>query len=152
LPPPDKIPQTGNGNSETRRVGGRPEIVLEPLNYNSDIDALRRLAEVSPILARRVIDQRDRENLRENVSYRFAIVGTCVLLIAALALTFGCLAYVGFWATFGLIGVLFAVALLVRVVLTGEWSDTSWFGSLVHLLAKVLGSKSEPPDETDTTA
>ena len=30
------------------------------------------------------------------------------------------------------------MALLIRVILTGEWSDTSWFGKLIDSLARTL--------------
>jgi hypothetical protein len=145
-------PPTRRDKDGARTSSDNSGINIENLNYTaSDVDALRRMAEVNPELAERIVDQRDRENQRENVSYRFGVVAASVLLIAILAFTFGCLAYVGFLATLGLIGVVLACALLVRVVLTGEWSETSWFGSLVHLLARALGSRTPPDNHEEGT-
>ncbi len=36
---------------------------------------------------------------------------------------------------------LFIIALFVRVILTGEWSDTSAIGHLTNLIIKALGGK-----------
>src|SRR2546423_12443964 len=107
------------------------------------------MAKENPSLAKRIVDQRDKENQRQNVSYRFGVVGACLLVGMVLSGTFFSLVYAGFWATVSLMGVALAFALVIRVVLTGEWSETTWFGSLVHLLARVLGSRDRGPDDPE---
>ena len=53
----------------------------------------------------------------------------------------------GFWTTLFAVALILAVALLIRVILTGEWSDTSWFGKLIDSLARALGSVDSAKDD-----
>jgi hypothetical protein len=136
--------------SKSERTDEARQITNNLHYYASDIDALRRLAEVDPKLARRVVDQRDKESQRENVSYRFGVVGTFFLLALVLLTALTSLIHAGFLATLGMVVVILAAALLIRVVLTGEWSETTWFGGFVHSLARLLGStKSGDDEDTD---
>jgi hypothetical protein len=111
-------------------------------------DALTRMAKVNPGLATAIVQQRDTENRREHVSYRFGLVSSAILVSSAAGACLVGLIIVGLFQTLVLVAVILAVAVLVRVVLTGEWSETSWFGWLVHLLARALGSRNASDDET----
>jgi hypothetical protein len=138
----DKRPQDGQG-------GGAHNVNIENFHYTaSDIDALTRMAKVNPGLATAIVQQRDTENRREHVSYRFGLVSSAILVSSAAGACLVGLIIVGLFQTLVLVAVILAVAMLVRVVLTGEWSETSWFGWLVHLLARALGSRSASDDET----
>ena len=108
--------------------------------HGNDIAELAKLASIDPELARRVVDQRDNEDKRANISYRFG-VAAAVLLVGIII--FACsflFVKVGIWSTLLTVALAIAVALLVRVILTGQWSDTTWFGRLVDALTKMLGS------------
>lgn len=111
--------------------------------HGNDIAELTKLASVDPELARKVVDQRDAEDKRANNSYRFGMIVT-VLLVTLIIFAFSFLfVKVGIWSTLLAIMFVIAIALLTRVILTGQWSDTTWFGKFVDALAKALGSTSQ---------
>ena len=109
--------------------------------HANDLHALSKIAESDPELANKIVDQRDNEDRRYNTSYRFG-VGASAVLVSVVVLSFTMtLINLGVWATLGLVRLALAIALLVRVILTGEWSETTWFGKFVGVTAKALGSK-----------
>lgn len=97
----------------------------------NDLDALRRLSEVDPELARDVLRQRDRINEREHVSDRMGMAAALVMGLALLVVVALGLFKLGFWLSVVLVLLLLGAGHFLRVVLTGEWSDTSWFGSFL---------------------
>ena len=109
--------------------------------YANDIAELRRLAEVNPDLAEKVIEQRDRENARIVGSYKLGLISSIVLLGLVLTAFTLMVIFRGIFETIVGIGFILATALLVRVVLTGEWSETSWVGKIVNALIKALGGQ-----------
>lgn len=141
----EKIPE--NYDAASRRHSNNDgeyssEVRIENFHhYQNDLDALAELAKVDPMLAEKVVAQRDKEDERANVSYRFGIVSTVVLLTVAILSVVTMFLVGGFFLTIGSIGFLMAVAVLVRVILTGEWSESSWLGSFVKTMAKSLGSE-----------
>ncbi len=118
--------------------------------YRNDLDSLADLAKIDPRLARAVVKQKDHENERENVSYRFGIVATSLLLGLGLVMLTVLLVFVGPLGTLLSIFVILALALAIRVILTGEWSETSWIGAGLSHLARILGSKPDPVDPART--
>jgi hypothetical protein len=143
---PPKVDETKNGPEESQ-----PQVLnVENLHYyGNDLRELARLAKVNPKLAEKVVKQRDAANQRENMSYRFAVVATSGLVLGVL----GSVAYLtvnaGILAAIASVAVLLAVAVLLRVVLTGEWSDTSWFGKFLNALVKLLGGNQPETDSQD---
>ncbi|MFK0336757.1 hypothetical protein ACIQT7_05805 [Agrobacterium deltaense] len=134
------------GNDNGRRDGGR-FLAINHLHYHAnDISELRKLAEVDISLAEKIIEQRDSESRRVSASYNFALICTVILLGMLLASMVGLLIVLGVLETLVAITAILALALLVRVILTGEWSDTSWFGKLIGLLLKALGGKPASDD------
>ena len=127
---------------ENGRQGGGRFISIKDFHYHAnDLVELRKLAEVDPMLAEKIVEQRDREHAREKASYTFGMLCT-VALLAMMLVAFTCLLiFSGLLATMVAIGGILAVALLVRVILTGEWSDTTWFGKLLNVLVKALGGR-----------
>lgn len=63
-------------------------------------------------------------------SFRLGLVVTAVLAVAILAGTVYIVVNVGVFQTIAFIAAMLGTAFLLRVILTGEWSDTSWFGRL----------------------
>lgn len=138
----EKLPVEGEVVRDTPRGGGARYLSIGTLHYHgNDLAELRKIAEVSPELANKIVDQRDKEDSRANTSYRFGIVSSALLVSVALGAFSFLLLEVGVIPTLCAIGGVLAVALLIRVILTGEWSDTSWFGKLMHMLVKALGGK-----------
>jgi hypothetical protein len=96
----------------------------------NDIDALRRLANDHPELATSLIDQKDRENRRENTSFIVGMITAAVLAITLIVVAGISLIYLGWWQALIFVASLLALSHVLRTILTGEWSDTSWFGKL----------------------
>ncbi len=122
-----------------RRDGGRFLAINNLHYYANDIAELRKLAEIDPLLAEKVIDQRDRESARAAASYNFGLISTVTLLSVVLVAFTVLLIFAGLFQTLVAVAAILATALLVRVIMTGEWSETSWFGKMVSALVKVLG-------------
>jgi hypothetical protein len=144
------VDSEGSDKSEDngRQNGGRFVAIKDFHYHGNDITELRKLAEINPALADKVIDQRDRSEARFTSSYNFG-VGASIALLAILLITSTIiLLFGGILQLLAAVMIIFSAALLIRVVLTGEWSDTSWFGKFVGLLVKALGGKPSS-DEDD---
>jgi hypothetical protein len=136
-----------NGDSGNEDPQGQVLNVENLHYYGNDLRELTKLAKVNPKLADKVIKQRDLANHRENVSYRLAVISTSALVLGVLASVAYLTVNAGILATISSIAVLLSVAVLLRVVLTGEWSDTSWFGKFLSAVVNILGGRSVPDDE-----
>ncbi|MES5097094.1 hypothetical protein ABUK73_02565 [Agrobacterium sp. BA1120] len=122
-----------------RRDGGR-FLAINNLHYHAnDISELRKLAELDPLLAEKIIEQRDRESARITASYNFGLLCTIILLITLLVAVVSLLIFLGILETMVAIVAILALALLVKVILTGEWSETSWFGKIISVIIRTLG-------------
>ncbi|MBZ8133919.1 hypothetical protein [Afifella sp. IM 167] len=138
---PEKPDSADQGDDEARSRDGDRYLAIGTLHlHGNDLAELRKIASENPALAERIIEQRDHEDARANASYRFGVVSSLILLAMALASFTFILVWAGLLATIGLALATLAIAVLIRVVLTGEWSDTSWFGKVVKALARLLGS------------
>ncbi|WP_047629797.1 hypothetical protein [Rhizobium sp. WW_1] len=137
--PPAKSTDQDENNENGHQSGGH-FLAINNLHYHAnELSELRKLAEVSPELAEKVIEQRDKESARITASYNFGIACSIILLALILAsFTILCI-YVGIIATIAATGGILAVALMIRVILTGEWSETSWVGKIVASIIKGLG-------------
>ncbi|WP_128292608.1 MULTISPECIES: hypothetical protein [Afifella] len=138
-------PDSSNRKGEEggSRAGDRYLAIGSLHLHGNDLAELRKIASENPALAEKIVDQRDREDARANASYRFGIVASLILIAMALSSLTFILVWAGLLATIGLALATLAIAVLIRVVLTGEWSETSWFGRVVNALARMLGSASE---------
>ncbi len=144
LPANNSPSQGGNGNG--RSDGGRFLSIGQFHYHGNDLAELRKLAEVDAGLADKVIEQRDAEHARQTASHNFGVICTVVLLGMVLVAFTCMIIFAGIIATAIAVGGILSVAVLVRVILTGEWSDTTWFGSLLNVLVKALGGKTEDED------
>ena len=107
--------------------------------HANEIDSLNRLAQTDPDLAKLVIEQKDRFDNREHASYRFGLVVSGSLALATLIATSFIFIYLGLLASISLVVVILALALFIRVLLTGEWSETSWIGGIIKNVIRGLG-------------
>jgi hypothetical protein len=122
---PAKPPGPSNGS-------GNNYLKIDNLHLHAnDIDALRRLAETDPHLARDLLKTREAADRRENISIIVAMVATTTLAVFGLAAGTYVLVTLGVVQSLIFAAVLLGLSHLVRVILTGEWSDTSWFGKLI---------------------
>ncbi len=123
---------------------GNQTLNINDFHYHgNDLAEIARIAEKSPVLAAKILDYSNQADKRKNTSYRFGLVSTTLLLSIALFTVTYIVVNQGIFISIGAAALILAIALLIRVILTGEWSDTSWFGKFIGLLAKALGSNSE---------
>lgn len=141
-PHADDHNEDGAGASETRVLN------IDHLHLHAnDLDALRRLSESDPELARIVVDQNDKLDRREHASERFGIVAAVFLVLGLLITGSFVLINIGIILSIILLGLILICGVVVRVILTGEWSDASWFGRVIISVVSLLGGKSENIDD-----
>jgi hypothetical protein len=139
--PPEK---PDNSESDDSRRGNH--FLIEHLHYHAnDLSELRKIAETSPELAEKVVEQRDRENERVIGSYNLGLIVSGGLLVAVLFAVVLLIIFAGIIETMVSIAAILAVAILIRVIVSGQWSDTSWIGKFVDMLIGGLGGK--PSDD-----
>lgn len=139
-----KLPEKPDGPSGEEPDGTSKIVQIENLHLHaSDIDALRRLSDSDPELARIVVDQKDKFDARHHGSYRFGLAVTVFFVLGVISLLTYALVNLGILLALLLLAALIATALLTRVILTGEWSDTSMIGKIIEALIKVLGGEAK---------
>ena len=109
---------------------------------------LRRIAETNPDLATQIVENADRRDKRRYASERLGIIASVTIPISLMLSVVAIIWIAGFWTiVFAAVPLILAMALFMRVILTGEWSDTSWFGKLIDSLARALGSVDSVKDD-----
>lgn len=92
---------------------------------------IRRMAEIDPSLAHNIIDA-NREAVRlMDGSFRLGLFVAGGLGAVGVIGTVAVVISLGWLQALGFTIAILAVGHLLRVVLTGEWSDTSWIGKLI---------------------
>lgn len=123
---------------------------IKNLHYHpNDLSELRKIAESNPELADKIVDQRDRSEARTDGSFRLGLVSALVLLVVLILGTVYVVVNAGVIALALMIGVILAAALLIRVVLTGQWSETSWVGKILNGAIGLAGGKTDANSEHD---
>ena len=107
--------------------------------HSNEIDSLNRLAKTDPDLARIVVDQKDRFDRRGHASFRFGVISASILLLGLVAAASYVLVKLGILLSIILIAFILTAALFIRVMLTGEWSDTSAIGAAINGIVRILG-------------
>ena len=108
---------------------------------------LRRIAETNPDLATQIVENADRRDKRRYASEWLGIIASVTILISSMLFVVVIIWMTDFLTIVFVVALILAVALLIRVILTGEWSDTSWFGKLIDSLARALGSVDSAKDD-----
>lgn len=128
LPDPAQVDSSG----EKTQRGAALNITIDTLHYQgNDIAELRKLAAQDPELARAVVAGRDKADRREHVSARLGMVLAGMLAIAAISGGVFIIVAIGWFQALVFVSVLLGGGHLLRVLLKGEWSETSWFGSIL---------------------
>jgi len=143
LPPRDEH-NAGPGD------GGRHLHIHGPANlsfHQSDLHGLTELAKVDPEAARMAIEKKDASERRAHGSYRASFGMTIGLLVVLIVAATVVLVFSGLLTLIGLTMFIMASALLVRVVITGDWSDTSWLGQMASKLIRAGGGAPRAKDE-----
>lgn len=126
----DNLPQ------DPRRPQARPSpgraIYIDSLHYHpNDMSELRRINDTNPELAAAIVSANLEATRREDGSFRLGLIVTALLAAVILGGTAYIVVNVGWWQTIAFIFGMLGVSHLLRVILTGEWSDTSWLGRLL---------------------
>lgn len=105
---------------------------IENFHYSSnDLAELRRLAEVNPDLANKVVESQNEANRLHEVSERFGIGVAGALALAVVAGFVIFVVKLGWWQSIVFVLVLLGLSHVLRTILTGKWSETSWFGAFL---------------------
>ena len=146
----DQLPQAPRADGPDKQTppDGRYLRIDQYNDYGNDIAALAELAKIDKGLAEKFIDKSDKADHRAHISERFGLASTVILLGVLIAGFVAIIIFGGVFDALILIAAILALSLLVRVVLTGEWSETTWFGKIVELLVAGLGGK-KPQNESD---
>lgn len=144
----ENLPDNTPSDEGRPEANGATNININELSLHAnDIDALRRLHEASPELASNVLRQKDNESRRDHSSFRLGMAAA----VFVVAFTLSMLAYLlttgGVIISIVMVFLLISIAFLIKVMLTGEWPETTWLGHLVAALVKVSGGKPKAPHD-----
>lgn len=139
LPPVANTEQS----SESDHENGRSLAIENFHYYGNDLREFRLLAGENPDVANQLLKNRNIEAELTSGSYRFGVGATVALLSIALITSAVVLICGGIVALLELIGIILALALTLRVMQSGQWSDTSWFGKLVQALVRMTGGSAQ---------
>lgn len=150
-----KLPSVpSNGKNSGKDDGGSGDKIINVENWHhhgNDLAEIVKIAELDSDLAHKIVDNSEKEGRRKTISYRLGLVSTSFILITVLVAVAYLVVNQGIFTMIGAVMLILAIALLIRVILTGEWSETSWFGKGVHFLAKALGSKENGSPDKDNS-
>lgn len=72
-----------------------------------------------------------------------SVVAITVVAVAAISLI-----KLGWWQSLLFVAAILAGSHILRTILTGEWSETSWFGKMIPAAPKNRNNAADPePDE-----
>lgn len=109
----------------------------------NSLTELRKIAEVDPELAGKIVDSQTKAVRWFNVS---EWVGIAVAGSIAIAIILGfvlIVVHLGWWQSVAFLVLMLCLSHVIRTLLTGEWSDTSWFGKTL----RGLGASPKQDDE-----
>lgn len=131
-PPLDPSSENEDG-ARSESSGPSYELTIQgDVHYSpNDIAELRKLAESHPDLAKQVVkDRRDFVVLDNNTERLGMVLATVlgVVLIVGASVT---LVKLGWWQSIMFVAALLGISHVLRTILKGEFSDTSWFGQIM---------------------
>lgn len=97
----------------------------------NDISELRKLADTHPDLAKQIVKDRREFVVLDNNTERLGMVLAVFLGFALVAGTSYTLVQLGWWQSIMFVGALLGISHVLRTILKGEFSDTSWFGQIM---------------------
>lgn len=116
----------------------------DPKLRPAEIDAYRRLAAEAGIdFAEKVLASNERCDTREMRSMVVGMVTAGVILVSLIVAVTASIILLGWWQSLLVAFILLGAGLVLRVLLTGQWSDTSWFGQFIS-------GNNKPSDDSDS--
>lgn len=138
--PTERLPEILPPSEGERKDGGGFSLHVKDFHYKAnDLTELRKIAEQDPALAKQIVETRDGMHRRENNS---ALVGMVLASVVAISLIGGsvtALVLLGWWQAIVFASGLMFAGHFLRVLMTGQWSETSWIGKLFKVTS--------PPDQ-----
>ena len=137
-------PSKSNPNRRNKGANNSTDVnIYGDLHYQAnDIAELRKLADSHPDLAAQISADRHKEFIvaerTERLGMALAVVFGVVLILG----TSWTLVKLGWWQSLMFVAALLGISHVLRTVLKGEFSDTSWFG-------KILTGKVKPPTDSE---
>lgn len=122
--------QPGSGDSDGKGEGTAPQVNIEHFHQN-DIQALAQMAKHNPELANKIADYQHQQAIIYANSERLGMVMATVLgvtLVVGASWTFVGL---GWWQSIMFVGIFLGISHVLRTLLKGEFSDTSWFSKIL---------------------
>ena len=143
------LPVRKNDDGTGANAGdGGQHLYVNTLNYQAnDLAELRKLAETSPELASKLLDTQERQGARKENSYRLGLAVAGVITLAIIGGSSYVLVQIGWWQTVVFVLVLLGISHVLRTLLKGEFSDTSWFGQFLSGSKKKSKGTPESPDQ-----
>lgn len=135
---PARSPKS-KSNSQSKATPGQTVYVDEIHLHVHDLDALKELNESDPDLARQVVDQKDAIDRREHGSYRFGMLLTSIVCVVGIIYAADLIKNSGMISGAIFVLLILSLALLGRVIITGNWSKTSWVGKILDGIVRILG-------------
>lgn len=135
---PNSLPAGSDGD-----LDGIKSLSVDVFNYNpNSLTELRKIAESNPDLASKIVDSQTKGMKWANISEWFGIAVAGALGLTAILGFVAIVVKLGWWQSVAFLALLLCVSHVMRTLLTGEWSDTSWFGQF-------LKKSGAPPDKDD---
>jgi len=125
-------PQNGNRAPNRLNLNVKGDLHLQP----NDIAELRKLADSHPELAQQIANDRRDQTVLENNTERLGMLFAAVLGIVLIVGTSLTLISLGWWQSIMFVAALLGISHILRTLLKGEFSDTSWFGQVMKGTAK----------------
>lgn len=127
--------RSSNGRDGTRGAGAGPsydvtihgDVHLTP----NDIAELRRLADSHPDLAAQVVKDRRDLAVLDNNTERLGMILAVLLGVSLIVGASVTLVKLGWWQSTMFVAALLGISHVLRTILKGEFSDTSWFGQIL---------------------
>ena len=106
----------------------------------NELSELKKLADDHPELAARIVSNRSQEVLLSHRTERLGMLLAVAFGLVLISGTAWTLVSLGWWQSIMFVASLLGISHVLRTVLKGEFSDTSWFGQIMR------GKVKFPPD------
>lgn len=97
----------------------------------NDIAELHKLADRHPELAKQIVKDRREFVVLNNNTERLGMILSVLLGFALIVGASYSLVRLGWWQSIMFVGALLGISHVLRTILKGEFSDTSWFGQIM---------------------
>lgn len=81
--------------------------------------------------AEKVLESNERQDKRKSRSTAVGMITAGIIALALIGAITTAIIKLGWWQSLLVALIILCCALLLRVLLTGEWSETSWFGRFI---------------------